>query len=579
MVKKIRTSGGAALATTMRECGIDFFSYVSGGMGVSFYKELDKTNINMVLCRNEKAACNVADGYSRVAKKPSVCYSQHGAAAAILASMLYEPMFCHSPVVALTGSVPTSDKDRWYYQECYEMPYFESTCKFNVDVTDVSRIAEYVRTAIQMAVSGCPGPTHVNMHTDMSEKIDEIPEIYGDTTFFKVPPFRPRAEKDKVHEAVRLLSNSERPVMVCGSGVHISEAYNEVRELSELLAVPVVANYKGKGCFPEEHPLWAGVMGAYGLELANEVVRGSDVVFFIGTRAEPHMTEALTAPEPGASKIIHLDIDPSAIGRNYKANVALVGDAKLTLQDLIADLKTMFTNRDQRETRILELAKAIGDYETTVTPMMDSDATPIKPQRIMKEVNKILKDRDIVVSDTGHMLCWTTRLLKTKKAGITYLPCGGTLGSSFGIAMGASFAAARDQRVLDLIGDGGMAYNLADLETAKRYNSNHVTLVVLVNNNSSLSQVRPKLEDWTKKDAPWIRHSDLCELDYARIAEAFGCFGIRVERAGELAEALQRAFEVGIPAVVDVATDKREYPPFGLIRRGKKELSPGIPVY
>jgi len=162
MVKKIRTSGGAALATTMRECGIDFFSYVSGGMGVSFYKELDKANINMVLCRNEKAACNVADGYSRVAKKPSVCYSQHGAAAAILASMLYEPMFCHSPVVALTGSVPTSDKDRWYYQECYEMPYFESTCKFNVDVTDVSRIAEYVRTAIQMAVSGCPGPTHLN---------------------------------------------------------------------------------------------------------------------------------------------------------------------------------------------------------------------------------------------------------------------------------------------------------------------------------------------------------------------------------------------------------------------------------
>jgi acetolactate synthase-1/2/3 large subunit len=571
-------SGGATVAKTLKECGVDFFSYVPGGMGAPFYKELEK-EMKMVLCRNEKAACNMADGYSRMTNRPSACYSQHGAAAAILASMLYEPMFCHSPVVALTGSVPTREKDLWYYQECYEMPYFESTCKFNVDVTDFDRLAEYIRIAIQVAVSGCPGPTHVNIHTDMSDKVGEMPEINGDKTFHKIPPFRPRAEADRVSEAARLLASAERPVIVCGSGVHISGAYNELRELAELLTIPVVTNFKAKGCFPEEHPLYVGVMGTYGMEFANEVVREADLVFFIATRAEPHMTEERTAPEPGASKVIHLDIDPMVIGRNYRADVPLVGDAKSTLQDLLTVLRTMIVKSEPKEKRLQDISKVIREYEKAIAPMMNSDAVPIKPQRIMKEVSKALGPRDIVVSDTGYMLCWTTRMLKLRGTGLTYVPCGGTLGSSFALAMGVSFAAKKDQRVLNLIGDGGIAYNIADLETAKRYNDQHAPFVALVNNNSSLAQTRPKLEDWTKKEAPWISHSDFSEVSYARAAEAFGCYGIRVERPGELGEALQNAFDSGKPAIVEVITDKREYAPLGLARKGKKETYPGVPAY
>jgi len=577
-VKKVKISGGAAIATALRECGVDHFFYVSGGMAATFYEELE-TEMNMVLCRNEMAACCMADGYSRMTKKPSVCYSQHGAAAAILASMLYEPMSSHSPVVALTGSVPTGRKDRWYYQECYEMPYFESTCKFNVDVTDLSRLAEYIRIAAQIAVSGCPGPTHVNIHTDMADAVAEMPEIYGDKTFFEAPPFRPRAELERIAEGAKLLISAERPVMVCGSGVHISGAYNEIRELAELLAIPVVTNYKAKGCFPEEHPLYVGVIGSYGMEFANEIVRESDLVFFVGTRAEPHMTEELTAPEPGASKIIHLDIDPVAIGRNYKADVALVGDAALTLRDLIAFLKSMTALPKPNEQRLREIAIAIKRYESIVVPMMNSDAIPIKPQRIMNEVSKVLRPGDVVVSDTGFMICWTTRLLKLKGSGLSYLPSGGTLGSSFPLAIGASFAVSKEQRVVNLIGDGGIAYNLADLETASRHNDKHASLVVVVNNNSSLAQSRLKLEDWRRKEAPWIGHCDFGDVNYARIAETFHCFGVRVERPGDLADALRDAFNSGKPALVDVATDKREYIPFGLTRKAKNECLPGIPTY
>jgi acetolactate synthase-1/2/3 large subunit len=568
-LKKTKLSGAEAVAKTMKECGVDYFFYMMGGMPPIMYEEIKKAGVNTILCRSEMAATNMADGYSRVTKRPSVCYAQHGTAAAMLASLLYEPMFAHSPVVALTGSIPTTTKHQWTYQELYEMKYFEETCKFNVDVTDVSRLADYVRIAIQIAVSGCPGPTHVNMHIDMATAVAEMPEIFGDKTFFFVPPFRPRAEPERILKAIEVLGSAENPVMVCGSGVHWSGAYEEVKELAELLTIPVVTNYGGKGCFPEEHPLYVGVMGSYGTTVANEIVREADVVFFVGNRAGRHQTEELTAPIPGTSKIIHLDIDPGVIGRNYRTEVALVGDAKATLRDLLTAFRTKLAKSSLREPRLKEIAKKIKEYEDKVTPFVTSDAIPIKPQRLVKEISKFLNPRDIVVSDTGQMLCWTVRFLKLKGIG-AFIAVGGTLGASFAMAIGASFGAKKSQRVLNLIGDGGITYNVAELETAKRYNDMHVPFVAVVNNNSSLGMGRPFSEDWTRKKPFRMSYCDFTELNYAKIAEAFGCYGVRVERPGEILDSLRQAFNSGKPAIIDVVTDVREYAPVGLLRSDKR---------
>jgi acetolactate synthase-1/2/3 large subunit len=163
----------------------------------------------------------------------------------------------------------------------------------------------------------------------------------------------------------------------------------------------------------------------------------------------------------------------------------------------------------------------------------------------MTEVSKFLGPRDIVVSDTGNMLSWTSRFLRLKETGMLFLPVGGTLGSSFALAIGASFGAEKDQRILHLTGDGGMGYNLVDLETAKRYNDLRVPMVTVVNNNSILGSERFPFTD----------------LNYAKIAEAFGCHGERVERPGEIIDALHRAFDSGKPAIVDVVTDKTELAP------------------
>lgn len=295
-------------------------------------------------------------------------------------------------------------------------------------------------------------------------------------------------------------------------------------------------------------------------------------------RPEPSTTDNLTAPRPGASKIVQLDLDPIAIGRNYRADVPLVGDAKLTLRDLISALKPLVSNPATKRQRLQRIAKAMREYEDMTELMTKSDAMPIKPQRIMREISKVLGPRDIVVSDTANQIAWTVRFLKMKGSGMTYIPCGGTLGASFAMSMGVAFAAEKDQRVLNVIGDGGMGYNLAELETAKRYNDKHVPFVALVNNNSSLGQVRYWFEDWTEKTQA-LKYADFSDLSYARIAQSFGCYGVTVERPNELAEAVQVAFRSGEPAIVDVITDKREYLPFGHRRHVTEERYSGFPLY
>jgi acetolactate synthase-1/2/3 large subunit len=278
-------------------------------------------------------------------------------------------------------------------------------------------------------------------------------------------------------------------------------------------------------------------MGTYGRPVANDIVRESDLVFLVATRAGRMQMEEFTSPVPGTCKIIHLDIDPVAIGRIYKPDVALVGDAKATLHELIIILKKMI--KKPKGQRVKEIAERVKEFESSIKEL-NSNEVPIKPQRIMTEVSKFITPRDIVVSDTGNMLSWTTRYVKMKGTGRYFLPVGGTLGSSFCLAIGASFGAAKDQRIIHLTGDGGMGYNLVDLETSIRYIDQHQPIVTIVNDNSVLGNTR----------------FPFTPINYAKIFEAFGGFGIRVEKTGEIADALKQAFDSGKPACVDCVSDK-----------------------
>lgn len=564
---KIKLSGAQSAVRAIEECGIDHFFYVEGGI-FPLFPEIAASKVQAVLCRNEKGACLMADGYARVSRKPTMCYAQHGAAAAILASVMYEPNFAHSPVVAFTGSTPTMAKDQYSYQECYEMPYFDSTCKLNIDVTDVSRIPEYIRIGTQIAVSGCPGPVHIGIHNDMGDKTAEMTKVQGDETFYSVPPFRPTAEPDRVIQAANLLIGARNPVMVCGSGVHLSGAYEEVRAIAELMSIPVATNYNGKGAFPEMHPLAIGVTGTYGREVTNRIVRDADLVFFVGTRAGRHMTEEFTAPEIGKPKVIHLDIDPTTIGRIYKPDVPLLGDARETLRSMLNFLKEKVAKQIDRRDTLERIRAQVRDYERVIDPLMGSDSVPIKPQRLMKEMSKALREEDIVVCDTAHCISWTSRLLKMARSGIHYVPCCGTLGSGLPLGLGAAFAANSGQKILTFVGDGGITYSISELETAARLKDKIAPFVVVVNNNSAFASSRGRLlrEGGVSKPPEKVPWTDFSNVDYARVAQGFGCYGSRVDRPGEIAEAIQAGYDSGKPALIDVQTDKLEVAPSGRSR-------------
>ena len=372
-------------------------------------------------------------------------------------------------------------------------------------------------------------------------------EVIVEETFTRVPAFRPEPEAGRVREAARVLSEARKPVIVAGGGVTTSEAKQEVVELAEMLSIPVATSLNAKGAIPEDHPMSVGVVGSYSRWCANRVVSEADLVVFIGSHTGSQVTLDWKIP-PVGTPVIQIDIDPSELGRSYPTTVALQGDAKVTVRRLIEALEPMGP-RTEWVSRVQQL---VGEWRAESEPMLNSDASPIRPERICKEISDYLPPDALLVSDTGHSGIWTGTMLDLKSPEQSYIRCAGSLGWGFPAALGAK-CAVPDRPVLCFTGDGGFWYHIGELETAARYGINTVTVV---NNNRSLNQEKRGDE---RAYAGRAGNSDelwhFTDVNFASVAEAMGCFGIRVERPGELRPALERAFASNRPSVIDVVGD------------------------
>jgi acetolactate synthase-1/2/3 large subunit len=362
-----------------------------------------------------------------------------------------------------------------------------------------------------------------------------------------VPPFRPEPELSQVREAIRLLSKAKRPIIVAGGGVTSSQAGPELVELAETLSIPVATSLNAKATFPFDHPLAVGVCGLYSRACANQAVCESDLVFFIGSHTGGQVTNDWRIP-PKRTPVIQLDINPSELGRSFPVTLGMQGDARTSLRRMIENAETLEA-RTAWLTRVQELVRT---WREDVAPLVDSEEIPIRPERLCRELTDLLPSDAILVSDTGHAGIWTGTMIDLKHPDQTYIRCSGSLGWGFPAAIGAK-CAQPDRPVLCFTGDGGMWYHLTELDTALRHAINTVTVV---NNNHSLNQVQAATERayggrTPGSDELWM----MTNADFARIAESMGCFGVQVNRAGELPGALDRAFASGKPAVVDVRTD------------------------
>ena len=521
--------------------------------------EMEKLGIKRVRCHSEKAAAYMADGYARVSHRPGIAMAQ-SVGAANLAAGLQDAHLAVSPVIAMTGRWTPMYLYRHAYQEIDHRPLYDPVTKFNAYVDTVEDLPLLLRQAFREATSGAPGPVHLDCMGFAGEgaAAEADLEVIVEEPFTCYPAFRPEPERNRVREAAALIAKAERPVLVAGGGVTASGAQAEVVKLAEMLSIPVATSLNSKGAIPEDHPLSAGVVGAYSRKCANEIVTEADLVVYIGSQTGGQVTQFWQVPKPGA-RTIQVNIDPTEIGRNYPTEVGLLGDAKVTVQRLIDVLEPKAPNRVWTG-RVQALVQRWREgYE----PLLQSDAVPIRPERLCREIEHMLPSDAVIVSDTGHAGMWTGTMIELTQPGQTYLRCAGSLGWGFPAAMGAK-CAEPDRPVICFTGDGGFWYHLSELETAARFGINTVTVV---NNNRSFNQCKDGFDkiyqnqDSGSPDDLWVFE----DVNFAEVARSMGCLGIRVENPSDISSALEQAIEANRPVVVDVASDIEAMAPVAFV--------------
>ena len=543
-----RMTGGRFIAETFQAYGITHVFFMPVIIQQALF-EMERLGIRRIMAHGEKAAAYMADGYARTSKRVGVCMSQ-SVGAANLAAGLQDPFLASSPVMAITGRRPQADQHRHSYQEIDHTEPFNAVTKYNVLVNSAEQLPEYLRQGFRAATSGTPGPVHLDFEGTTGTTIANAEADFSvtvDEPFAMVPPFRPEPSMELVRQAAQVISQARQPVIVAGGGVVASGAQREVVELAEMLSIPVATSLNAKGTIPENHPLYVGVCGNYSRWCANRVVSEADLVIYLGSSTGSMVTNEWTVPAPG-TPIVQIDINAAELGRSYPAQAALQGDAKASIRKLIEAMEPLGP-RTEWGNRTRQL---VSEWRDEVASHVNSDTAPMRPERLCKELSDFLPADSILVSDTGHAGIWTSTMLDLNQPDQSYIRCAGSLGWSFPAAMGAK-CAAPDRPVLCFTGDGGFWYHLTELETAVRYGINTVTVV---NNNHSLNQEKRGNEvtyggQTAGSDELWM----LSDVDFAKVAETMGCFGIRVEQPSELQGALEQAFASGKPAVVDVVTD------------------------
>ena len=543
-----KISGARFIAETLKGYKVTHVFFVESILNRTLV-EMEALGIHRVLTHSEKAAAYMADGYARASHRPGVCMAQ-SVGAANLASGLQDPFLGLSPVIALTGKKPPLAQYRNAYQEISHAQMFDPVTKYNVSVDTVGQLPYLLRQAFRDATSGAPGPAHLDVMGHLGMPIEDGEaelEIIIEEAFAHSPSFRTEPETDKVHEAAAALTGAERPVIVAGGGVIASSAEPAILELAEMLSIPVATSLGGKGAILDAHPLCVGVVGSYSRRCANRVVSEADLVLFIGSHTGDQVTNDWTVPGRNVA-VIQIDIDPSELGRSYPNTVPLMGDARATVQRM----KESLGRKKENKPWIERAQSLVKEWKDEAEPLRRSDATPIRPERLCKEISEALPSNGILVADTGNAGIWTGTMVYLTQPGQSYLRSAGSLGWAFPASLGAK-CGAPERPVLCFTGDGGFYYHLSELETASRCG---IKTVTVVNNNHSFSQVMGLIN--RAYEGRSGKKDDLYKfqkVDFAQIARGMGCFGVRVEKPEEISNALKEAFASDLPALVDVVTD------------------------
>lgn len=527
----MKLNGSQIVLEVLKEQGVDTIFGYPGGTILNIFDELYKygDTFNHVLTAHEQGAAHAADGYARATGKVGVCFATSGPGSTNLVTGIATAHMDSIPIVAITCNVGTSLIGRDSFQEVDIKGITMPITKHNYMVSSVEELADTIRNAFRIAISGRKGPVLVDIPKDITAAECEYTPAPK-----QQPDEAPKPKNRCIDRAVELIRNSKKPLIYLGGGAISSNASKEIVEFAEKIDAPVVSSLLGLGTFNSSHPLYVGFIGMHGRFESNRAASQCDVLITCGARFSDRVAGNRVKFAPKA-EVLHIDVDPAEMDKNVVSNYHLRGDLKEVLPILTNSI-------DQMEHK--EWLDQINEWKHPFVQNQIDDY--VNPQKVIETVDKYTPDDTIVVTDVGQHQMWTAQFYKFKYPR-TFLSSGGlgTMGYSMGAAMGAKYGCP-NKKVVMFAGDGGFHMNLNELVTMKSYN---IPVVMIIMNNMVLGMVR----QWQKLfyDNRFADTDPNRQTDFVKVAEAFGVKGLRINTNEEIDAVIKEATEYNGPIVVD----------------------------
>ena len=537
--------GGEAIIESLKNMGVKTIFGYPGGQTIPFYDMLYDTDMDHILVRHEQCAAHAADGYARASGKVGVCLATSGPGATNLVTGIATAYMDSSPIIAITGQVPTHLIGNDAFQEADIIGITMPITKHSYQPKDPDLIPSMIKSSFKLAQSGRPGPILI----DVPKEVQEAELSKFDDSLISTPGYNPTTKGNirQIKKAYELIKESKRPLILAGAGVIISGACSELNELANTINAPVMTSLLGKGAIDETSDLALGMLGMHGRKVSNDSINESDLLIAVGIRFSDRTTGRLDSFVPD-TKVIHIDIDPAEIGKNVEIDLPIVGDAKNILSSLNKVLKDYKPNND-----VNKWTDMIKQRKNDLLPRVTYNDVPLKPQTVIKEISEVLTADSILTTDVGQNQMWAAHFYDTQKPR-KFISSGGlgTMGFGFPSAIGAKVACP-DDPVVSINGDGGFLMVCQELATVREYD---IPVVAVVLENRTLGMVyqwQSLLYDG--------RHSQTLlgnSPDFVKLAESFGVNGVRITEPGETREALSKAIKDNEPILLNVVVDSEE---------------------
>ncbi len=544
------------IVKSLEKHGVEYVFGVPGGAIEPLNCALHDSAIKVIVAKHEEGAAFMADGYARVSGNLGVCCATSGPGATNMITGLASSYADSIPVIALTGQIATSVFGKGAVQECTTHTFgivsmFRQVTKYSDIVINEAKAGEMVAKARRLALGGRKGPVHLNLPSDiMKRKVTEAQEKCSITS---IAGF----DREGVKSAAQLLLKAKKPVIVAGWGTVLSRADVELRELAELMDIPVATSPKAKGILDESHPLSLGVLGFAGAAAAHEYIikNDVDVMLGVGTSFNEWMTSGWDKRLLPKEALIQIDIDCDEIGKNFFVDVGIPGDSKHVMRELIYELRRQINNGTSvGESRSQEVA-SIKKKLTVKHKKMDG--MPYSPQRLMMDLVDSLPKDTIYFADNGNSLAWSIRYIPVTVPYSFYIGLGfASMGFATAASVGGKLAAG-DRPVVALVGDGSFLMNGMEVATAVEYN---IPVIWVIMNNSMLGMVYHGRKLMHNPEGGMKSHFKT--VDFAKVAEGLGARGIRITKPGEInREMMDEIIAARVPTVLDVIINPEEVPP------------------